>query len=223
MSRPDDLRERYASTRTWWTMEVNQRAGAAIARRGLAAGYTPSQLSVANAVIGILTSAAVVLLGGAGWAAAVTGFVGWQLAYSFDCADGQLARASGKTSPMGGAIDSVADFTAQTFMMLAVLWGADQALDEGLAPVTSAALFAAWIVAPYYAGVMHDLAPQVAMKGFSPRNLFRQSRDYGLNLFVIALLMAVRPEWMVVAVAVVGAMNLLALVRAFWHLPSAGR
>jgi phosphatidylglycerophosphate synthase len=194
-------------------MEVNQRMGAQVARLSLDAGRTPSQLSLANAITGLATGVGVVLLGSTGWGAALVGLVGWQLAYSLDCADGQLARALGKASPLGGVIDSVADFLSQTALLLAVLWGAHQSVAGGLDPVVSAGLFGMWIMSPYYAGVMHDTVAQQPVSGWSPRNVFRQLRDYGLHVAVLMAAMAIRPEWMIFDLIFVGSLNLLVLLR----------
>jgi phosphatidylglycerophosphate synthase len=45
--------------------------------------------------------------------------VGWQLAFSLDCADGQLARARSQANPFGAWLDQIADFISHTAVFLA--------------------------------------------------------------------------------------------------------
>ena len=51
-----------------------------------------------------------------GWAALVL----WTLAYALDCADGQLARLTGKTSEYGARVDVIADYVAQALLVSSV-------------------------------------------------------------------------------------------------------
>jgi phosphatidylglycerophosphate synthase len=193
-------------------MGINQRIGAAIASAALKKNLSPTQLSVSNALVGIGTGALVVVLG-SGLVGALAAFIGWQFAYSLDCSDGQLARASGKASPEGIVIDAVCDFLTQSALMVAVLWLVDASLADGLDPALSAGLFAVWIIAPYYAGASREVERDEPPPLLSVRGAIRQFRDYGFHLFVIAVLIAVQPEWLIYEVAVVGGLNLLLLAR----------
>src|SRR5690606_1369410 len=46
--------------------------------------------------------------------------VGWQLAYAFDCADGQLARVTNRTSAAGGRLDVLCDVATQISVVAAL-------------------------------------------------------------------------------------------------------
>ena len=72
---------------------VSEHGGMIIAAISEPLGVHPTVLTFANLVFGV-TGSLVVTLGAGARAISVTGFVGlvlWQLAYCFDCADGQLA------------------------------------------------------------------------------------------------------------------------------------
>jgi phosphatidylglycerophosphate synthase len=95
---------------------VNQRVGAHLARWARRRRLHPSALSLANLVLGVGTSVGVVVLAGSvasgtvpGWAVGVAALVLWHVAYSLDCADGQLARFTGRTSTAGARLDVLAD------------------------------------------------------------------------------------------------------------------
>src|SRR6185437_15179327 len=50
----------------------------------------------------------------------IAGVVLWQTAYIFDCADGQLARATGKTSAYGASVDIFVDAAVRISVIVAV-------------------------------------------------------------------------------------------------------
>ena len=95
---------------------VSQRLGSHVALSAWRFGVHPSTLSLANLVVGTGTSAAVAVLAKPvatgtvpGWALGVAALVLWHAAYSLDCADGQLARLTGRTSGAGARLDVLAD------------------------------------------------------------------------------------------------------------------
>src|SRR2546423_6225066 len=83
-----------------FTETVNQRIGSYLCVVAYRYGLAPTVLTLANLVIGLGTSIAVILL-----ADAKTPLIGlgalvlWQLAYSLDCADRQLARVTRRGRP----------------------------------------------------------------------------------------------------------------------------
>src|SRR6188472_1583122 len=91
---------------------TGQWIGAVFARTGYRLGVAPTALTLVNLVIGLSSSAAVIALAPraaagtiAPWVVGVIALVGWQIAYALDCADGQLARLSGRTSVAGARVD----------------------------------------------------------------------------------------------------------------------
>lgn len=110
-----------------WTRVVSQRIGALVAVPSLRAGVHPSTLTAISLFLGVASSVvAIVLVPDRRLVAGVVAFVGWQLAYGFDCADGQVARASGRTSVAGARMDVTADYAIYlaTIVTLVVAAGA---------------------------------------------------------------------------------------------------
>jgi phosphatidylglycerophosphate synthase len=106
------------------TIYISNVIGAAVAATGIRTGLHPSFLSLANPLAAAVGSIPVIWMSGIadrwwwpGWLALIF----WPLAYAFDCADGQLARASGKQSEFGARIDVLADYAAQALLVVAVV------------------------------------------------------------------------------------------------------
>lgn len=98
---------------------------------------TPNQVTLLSMVIAVAGFGALAGLPGR-WGL-VLGVVGIELAYIFDCADGQLARVTGRTSPVGAELDFLMDeFKAYLLVAaIATRWhlhdgGGDTALYVGL-------------------------------------------------------------------------------------------
>ena len=85
-----------------YSAAVSQRLGALLALMAFRLGLPPASLSLLNVLFGLSGSVLCIFSG-------VFGLVGWQLAYAFDCADGQLARATGRASPAGARLDVLCD------------------------------------------------------------------------------------------------------------------
>ena len=105
-----------------YTRTVSDTLGTVVAAIGMRLGAHPTYLTLVNLVLGIGGSVAVM----AGRSLdrttplLVVGVVLWQAAYIFDCADGQLARATGKTSAYGGSVDIFVDVAVQISVVVAV-------------------------------------------------------------------------------------------------------
>jgi phosphatidylglycerophosphate synthase len=96
---------------------VNQRAGSVLALWAFRLGLAPSIVTVLGLAVGLTSSLLIVVFG---QSVAWLGLVGWHLAYSFDCADGQLARVSGRASAAGGRLDVLCDLAVQIGVVSAV-------------------------------------------------------------------------------------------------------
>jgi phosphatidylglycerophosphate synthase len=68
---------------------------------------TPNQVTFAS--IAIFVVAMVALAGLPGWAGLLAGVGLVELSYVFDCADGQLARLTKRSSPVGALLDFLMD------------------------------------------------------------------------------------------------------------------
>lgn len=201
---------------------TGQWLGTVLASAGHRLGLTPTVLTLVNLVIGVATSVTVVALadpvaGGTvpAWPVGVVALVGWQLAYAFDCADGQLARATGQTSTTGARTDILSDVASQI------------ALVTALAAVTVAQHPAApaWLV-PAFAGTwMVNLVTSALQSGpvaasmvpsrSLPVRVVKLVRDPGALFFLAALILTVAPAatlWFVVTFTIVNGGFLLASI-----------
>jgi phosphatidylglycerophosphate synthase len=116
----------------FWTLEFSngghpvtgmfsQRGGAVFAWLGFRLGLSPNQLTVIaclTSVAGALTYA----LPGSGVMLMILAIVLTQTGYALDCADGQLARGSGRTSALGRWLDVYLDMLTITSLSFAALY-----------------------------------------------------------------------------------------------------
>lgn len=68
---------------------------------------TPNQVTVAS--MGLQLVAAALLIAIPGWLGLLLGVAMVEISYVFDCVDGQLARVTGRTSPVGSLFDFLMD------------------------------------------------------------------------------------------------------------------
>ena len=105
-----------------YTQTVSDKLGTAMAAIGIRLGAHPTYLTIVNLILGIGGSVAVMAGHSPDRTAPllIVGVVLWQAAYIFDCADGQVARATGKTSAYGGSVDLFVDVAVQISVVVAV-------------------------------------------------------------------------------------------------------
>ena len=106
---------------------LSQRLGAGFAWLAYRLGLSPTALTMGNLVVGLAASVAVVALAGPvvdhdvpAWVVGLIALVGWQVAYALDCADGQLARVTGRGSPAGARLDILCDVATQIALVTAL-------------------------------------------------------------------------------------------------------
>ena len=180
----------------------SQRIGSHIAVGGHKRRLAPSVLTVFNLGLGCLASAIVIVTAGPvadgeiwAWPVGLVALVGWQLAYAFDCADGQLARVTGQTSPAGGRLDVLCDVAVQIALVSALA-----ATAEAQVPDTPAWLLAAfagtWMV-NLVTSVMQsgDQAASMVSSRSLPVRLVKLVRDYGAVIALAGLVLTVAPQW----------------------------
>jgi phosphatidylglycerophosphate synthase len=181
---------------------VSQHIGARIAVSARRHRLAPSVLTVLNLGLGSLVSAVVIaaaepVADGEVWAwpIGLLALLGWQLAYAFDCADGQLARVTGQTSPAGGRLDVLCDVAVQISLVSALA-----AVAEAQVPDTPAWLLAAfagtWMV-NLVTSVMQsgDQAASMVTSRSLPVRLVKLVRDYGAVITLSGLVLLVAPQW----------------------------
>jgi phosphatidylglycerophosphate synthase len=201
---------------------TGQWVGAMLAATGRRLGLAPTVLTLVNLIIGLATSVTVTVLaepvaGGrvAAWPVGLLALVGWQLAYAFDCADGQLARVTGQTSAAGARTDILCDVASQIALFTALA-----AVAVAQEPGTPA-----WLVAVFAGGWMVNLVTSALQSGPAaasmvpsrslPVRVVKLVRDPGAVFLVAALILLIAPAWMVwfvVAFSIVNVGFLLASI-----------
>lgn len=201
---------------------TGQWIGAALAATGYRLGLAPTVLTLTNLAIGLATSATVVVLAApvaAGtvpaWLVGLVALVGWQLAYAFDCADGQLARATDQTSVSGARTDILCDVASQIALVTAL--AAVAVAQQPQTPV--------WLVTTFVGTWMVNLVTSALQSGPAaasmvpsrslPVRVVKLVRDPGAVFFVAALILMFAPAlmvWFLVAFAVVNGGFLLASI-----------
>lgn len=68
---------------------------------------TPNQITFVSFAVMLIASVLLALI--PGWLGLVLGIAAVELSYIFDCVDGQLARVTGRSSPVGGELDFLMD------------------------------------------------------------------------------------------------------------------
>lgn len=201
---------------------ISQWLGAAIAMAAERLGLRPTVLTLTNLVLGLAVSAAVVASAGAvaagdlpAWPVGLLALVGWQIAYAFDCADGQLARVTGRTSAAGARVDVLCDIAAQIALVTAL--SATALAQRPATPVWLVAAFAGTWMVNLVTSVMQSgpNAASIVTSTSLPVRVVKLVRDYGAVIFVAGLVLTFVPAWtvwVVVAFTVVNGGFLLASI-----------
>ncbi|RAO36838.1 hypothetical protein PSN13_01755 [Micromonospora saelicesensis] len=201
---------------------ISQWLGAVFALVAQRLGLRPTALTITNLVLGLATSVTVVALAGPvadgdvpAWVVGLLALVGWQVAYSLDCADGQLARVTGQGSAAGARVDVLCDVAAQIALVAAL--AATAVAQEPGTPTWLVATFAGTWMVNLVTSVM-QAGPNAASMVTStslPVRLVKLVRDYGAVVFVAAVVLAVAPAlvlWVMVAFTIVNGGFLLASI-----------
>lgn len=193
---------------------ISQRIGARIAVLAHRNRLTPTVLTIFNLGLGCLTSFVVIAAAGPvadgsvwGWLVGLVALVGWQLAYAFDCSDGQLARVTGQSSAAGGRLDVLCDVAVQSALVAAI-----SATAKAQQPETPA-----WLLSAFAATWMVNLVTSVMQSGdqassmVSSRSLpvraVKLVRDYGAVIALAGVVLTVAPGWAVWFVALFTLVN----------------
>jgi phosphatidylglycerophosphate synthase len=198
---------------------VSQRLGAVIALAGHRLGLAPTVLTLLNLVFGLAASVTVIALApraaaGAApaWAVGLFALVAWQIAYAFDCADGQLARVTGRTSTAGARLDILCDVAAQIGLVAAL-----SAVAVAYRPTTPV-----WLVAAFVGTWMVNLVTSVMQSGPNAASMLpsrslavrvvKLARDYGAVILLAGLVLTFVPQWTIAVVWAFTAVNGLFLL-----------
>jgi phosphatidylglycerophosphate synthase len=116
----DYWEQKYASTGNYFfTRVISQRLGALLAFAADRAGFGPNAVTLLGLVV-MLSASLALAYAPAGVGFVVLSAVLYQLGFALDCADGQLARATARTSAYGAWLDLAADHVRQVGILLAI-------------------------------------------------------------------------------------------------------
>ena len=193
---------------------LSQRLGARIAVQAYKHRLSPTVLTIFNLGLGCLTSFVVIaaagpVADGRVWAAPIglLALIGWQLAYAFDCSDGQLARVTGQASPAGGRLDVLCDVAVQSALVAAL--AATAKAQEPDTPAWLLAAFAATWMVNLVTSVMQggDQAASMVSSRSLPVRAVKLIRDYGAVVALAGVVLTVAPQWTVWFVALFTLIN----------------
>src|SRR3954470_12506081 len=193
---------------------ISQRIGARIAVGAHKRGLAPSVLTVFNLGLGCLVSFVVIATAGPvadgriwAWPIGLLALVGWQLAYAFDCSDGQLARVTHQASTAGGRLDVLCDVAVQISLVSALAATAKAQVSD--TPAWLLAAFAGTWMVNLVTSVMQsgDQAASMVTSRSLPVRVVKLVRDYGFVIALAGLVLTVLPQWTVLFVAVFTVVN----------------
>jgi phosphatidylglycerophosphate synthase len=193
---------------------VSQRIGSHIAVYAHRHALHPTVLSAANLGLSCLVSAVVVAAAEpvaqrqvAAWPIGLLALLGWHFAYALDCADGQLARVTGQSSPAGGRVDVLCDVAAQVALVAAL--AATAAAQVPRTPAWLLAVFAGTWMVNLVTSVM-QAGPQGASMVTSrslPVRVVKLVRDYGAVIALAGAVLTVAPQWVIWVIALFTLVN----------------
>lgn len=103
----------------FFTRVISQRLGALLAYGAGRAGLSPNAVTVLGLAVS-LAGCAFLTISADSWEFLATALVLFQLGFALDCADGQLARGTGRTSAMGAWLDITCDHVRQVGLLMAL-------------------------------------------------------------------------------------------------------
>ncbi|GIH05803.1 hypothetical protein Rhe02_38700 [Rhizocola hellebori] len=171
---------------------VSQRLGAFVALAGARAGVKPTVITLASLAVGVASSAGLTIAGHrvSPWVALLV-LLGWQIAYAFDCADGQLARVTGQAGPAGARVDVLCDVAGHVALVTALVTVARP-------PLWLGALFAgSWMINIITSVLATGEAPSLIASRSGPARVVKLLRDYGALVLAAGLIVLFVPSWLI--------------------------
>ena len=194
-----------------FTELVSDRLGSFPAAVTIRLDIHPSVLTLTDFVLAVMASIVVIAHADDAhslWAPGLVGFVCWQLAYVLDCADGQVARATGKQSDFGARVDVLVDFSVQSSIICAIVtviarWSHP--------PIVLLAVFATTWFVNLIVLILGRADGNVGHSFSSSRRgairMIKLLRDYGFVLFIISGWLVVAPRSVIMPVLAVTVVN----------------
>lgn len=183
-----------------FTRRINYAVAARLCVLAYRMRIRPRALTLANLVLGCVGAALVTVAAPEivaadlpGGLVALAAWLAWQVAYCFDCADGQLARVTGTSTAAGGRLDVLCDIAVQIMLVVATAVAAHAARPE--TPVWLPVAFAGTWMVNLVTSVMARQGTNSSLLSATgwPVQVVKLIRDYGFTLTVIAVVIAAAP------------------------------
>jgi phosphatidylglycerophosphate synthase len=195
-----------------YTELVSQRIASHLAAYAARQSWSPALLTLTSLVVSGTASA--VLLAAhddVSWLLALLVGAGWQVAYAFDCADGQLARGTGTVSAAGARSDVLADLLTQVVFVAAISAVARSQADVSV-PLL-AAFSASWLVGLILSTLdqRRGEAAPIGLIGREAGPVLRTARllrDGGFLLLLFCAVLAIHPPWVIALIWLMTVLNL---------------
>lgn len=211
-----------------WTHAVNHRLGVLITLLLGRMAITPNMVTVAGlmlyAPIALLVASLKSPVGA--WPAVVV-LLGWQLAFTLDCADGQLARVRGGGTPFGAWLDQILDFLGHVSVITSLVIFLSRALSlDATAAILLVSFAAGANLLLLFAAAERTLLlgsePAVARSRSPWVEVLTRGRyltDYGFFLFLAAGLLAFPRAllWLLLLHAGVASLTVLGQLGLNWR------
>ncbi|QSB07094.1 CDP-alcohol phosphatidyltransferase family protein [Natronoglycomyces albus] len=198
---------------------ANQRGAAYFSLAAYRLGWAPTHLTLINLFLGLSASALVIGYAGpaaesgwAWWPIALAVTLMWQVAYMFDCADGQLARATGTGSAAGARVDILCDVAIQASFVAAIVTVVHAYWPH--TPVWISAAFAALWMVNLVTSVLasSDTHDSLINNDSLPIRIAKLIRDFSFIIIVVGVALALWPESLLGIMIFFGAVNGLFLL-----------
>jgi phosphatidylglycerophosphate synthase len=199
-----------------FTRRVNDPLGSWVAAVALRFGVHPTVITLTDLGLALTASAFVITRADSMqslWLPGLVALVVWQLSFILDCADGQVARAAGKTSSFGARVDALVDFSVHATVICTLLTVAVQRTNLPVPVLLGCAIL--WPLGL----LVYALARSDGNEGHSfvarDNRVFtavKLIRDTGFILLVTGLWLSLHPQSIIIPVAVISAYNACFLV-----------
>lgn len=196
-----------------FSKHVNDRLGSSLAAFAIRLGIHPSVVTLISLVVAVGSSILIIAEADQArrwWLPGLVACVCWQIAYILDCADGQVARATGKKSDFGARLDALVDFLGYShYAVICALLTVIARWSHAPIPliISCAALWPVgqiiFLLARADGNVGHSF--------YTGTNVFmlllKTVRDTGFHLFVLGLWLFIDPKSVIYPVVIITVVN----------------
>ncbi len=203
-----------------FTKHVSDPLGSWIAAIAIRFGIQASIVTLADLLLALSATAVVIAQVDQAhplWLPGLIAFVLWQLAYILDCADGQVARATGKQSDFGARVDVLVDFLVHGAIICSLITVIAQWSDPPAAVLAACAvLWPVNLIIGVLARTDGNMGHSFTQRGGIVA-VIKLARDTGFILFATGAWLLIAPRSIILPVVALTVFN------AFFLVASIGR